>query len=385
MAPSVVRHPRTSMTPTLLSTGGGVEAILFRRNDAARSACQAEILASGGSLPAYHRVEASRLDPGTEQWFIGLRPAGGAFAAGFAVDLRQPRLAFGHAVARASHFGAWIPERFRATAIDAITTLARTTPRILRTNVGIFGTDANEVARLSESCAAAGLAPAPEPWGYQHTLMIDLARSEEDILASFSRSGRRNIREIVKYGIQVEPITESRFCARIDAMLGETMARTGGHYVPQDWERRLELARTTPSVARLAGAYLGDDREPDSLLAFALGYAHGPIAEYSDAASIRLTGSRAPLAYALIWDLVRWARAAGASRFDLGGVTFGTHTDGADPLGGISDFKRSFTEDVRRVGAEMIFNAPTLRGTVARWILARRRTAPTASQPAGTP
>ncbi|MHB1328107.1 MAG: GNAT family N-acetyltransferase [Gemmatimonadales bacterium] len=364
------------MTSTLLIAQDGVEAVLFTEVDAERAACQSAILAHGGSLPVYHRVEAERLD-GATTWFVGLRSVGSPFTAGYAINVRTPRFAFGHRVLRASHFGAWIPETYRPAAIGAIARLAKQGGLTLRTNVGVFGAESADVASLVATCTAAGFAPAPEPWGYQDTVMIDLDRTEEDLLASFSRSARRNIREITKYGIQVETITDPVTIPRIEAMLIETMSRTGGSYVPQDWLRRLELARSHPSLARLVGAYLGERRDPDSLAAFALAYRHGSTAEYSDAASIRVPGSRAPLAYALTWDLVRWARDGGARQFDLGGVTFGNHADSADPLGGISDFKRSFSEDVRHVGTELIFHAPSLRSGVAQWLLSHRNRAKT--------
>lgn len=358
-----------------LERAAGIDAAFYDSRDPARHACQAEILARGGHLPVLHRTETEGLDGSGDRWFVGLRETGQPFAAGFAVDIRAPRHALGHHVLRVGHFGAEIPDRFRAAAAEALAHLAKRSRRTLRTNVGIFAPTSDAMQQWRDALASVGFTAESDPWGYQYTLMVDLQRSEEEILASFSRSGRRNIREITKYGIEVEPVTDPALVGRIDALMTETMGRTGGTYVPVAWANRLELARAHPNLVRLVGAYLGSDRGPDSLVAFAWSYNHGAIAEYSDAASLRIPGSRAPLAYALVWDLIRWARGVGASWVDLGGVTAGRYDDATDPLGGISDFKRSFSEDVRHVGTEMVLHATTIRATAARWLTSRRAAA----------
>jgi lipid II:glycine glycyltransferase (peptidoglycan interpeptide bridge formation enzyme) len=73
---------------------------------------------------------------------------------------------------------------------------------------------------------------------------------------------------------------------------------------------------------------------------------------YADGASSRDVSVSVPLSYALMWDLIRWSKSMGCEWFDFGGITGGHYEDGSDPLGGISDFKRRFSERVIEVGSE---------------------------------
>ena len=45
----------------------------------------------------------------------------------------------------------------------------------------------------------------------------------------------------------------------------------------------------------------------------------------------------------------------------MGGMSEGTSEDDDDPRGGISDFKRRFTKDIVEVGAEWVYEPPSLR------------------------
>jgi lipid II:glycine glycyltransferase (peptidoglycan interpeptide bridge formation enzyme) len=71
--------------------------------------------------------------------------------------------------------------------------------------------------------------------------------------------------------------------------------------------------------------------------------------------------------YAVVWDLIRWAKENGARFFDFGGITVGSHGSN-DPLGGISDFKRYFSERVVEVGAEWSFEPRPLQAYAARMV-----------------
>ena len=88
---------------------------------------------------------------------------------------------------------------------------------------------------------------------------------------------------------------------------------------------------------------------------------------YADSASVRPDDIRLAVTYPILWDLITWAKRGGASWFDLGGITLGHATDG-DPLGGISDFKRFFTEDLIDVGEEWRFPLHSLRARLAAFV-----------------
>src|SRR5262249_45901427 len=156
---------------------------------------------------------------------------------------------------------------------------------------------------------------------YTHTLALDLTPSEEDIFRSFQASARRNIRAMAKHPVCILPIEEDACASRMDALLRETLARTGGTSHARDLHGLIELSRSAPSTSRLVGLFRTDQTGPNALLAFARACAHGDHAHYDLAASTRETDLKIPLAYALCWDLIVWARQGGASWFDFGGVT----------------------------------------------------------------
>src|SRR5207249_11101081 len=107
----------------------------------------------------------------------------------------------------------------------------------------------------------------------------------------------------------------------------------------------------------------------DTLLAFAWGCHHGDHAHYDAAASTRHTDLKLPLGYALAGDLIRWSKQNGATWFDFGGVTTGSRTCGdADPVGGISDFKRYFSKNIIEVGDEWVLEPRSIRAALARII-----------------
>ena len=142
------------------------------------------------------------------------------------------------------------------------------------------------------------------------------------------------------------------------------MSRTGGEAAPAPWAERIALSAAIPDRSRLVGLFRAGEDGVDSLLAFAWGGCHGDFAHYDSAGSTRATDLKVALNYPLLWDLIQWAQQQGASWFDLGGVTLGTH-DSADPLGGISDFKRWFSKELAAIGEDWVLYPHPGRSAIA--------------------
>jgi lipid II:glycine glycyltransferase (peptidoglycan interpeptide bridge formation enzyme) len=133
-----------------------------------------------------------------------------------------------------------------------------------------------------------------------------------------------------------------------------TTKRTGGCYTPISWRQVMELSRRHPDRSRLIGTFLANSNSSDALLAFAWGCHHGEYAHYEAGGSVRRPGFNTPLSYALLWDLIRWAKVNKAMWFDLGGTTTGNHASAR--LAGISEMKRYFSGVEARVGEEWVYN-----------------------------
>ena len=196
------------------------------------------------------------------------------------------------------------------------------------------------------------------------TLAIDLARGEDEILTSFKGSTRHKVRKGVRHGLQLAPLIDPAYSARMNALLAETFARTGGYISRMNWEAIMTICRELPHRSRLVGVFLGSGRAPDELLAYAWGTHHGERALYDISASTRNPEVRLPLLYPALWDLIAWAKREGAIWFDMNGITEGT-SDSDDPLGNISDFKRGFGGKEIALGEEWIYEPSVLKASVA--------------------
>ena len=375
------------------ATGRFGAAVLHGSADAAdRARCERELAEAGLALPLSYCAAAASCPPWNDSWFVAIRDLDTQrCVAGFAVQVKRLALPPGHRVLRVVRFGATIPAAAVDAAAEALAALVQGDPRTLRLNVELFSADPAERAVLASALQRRGFEPSDDPSCYHETLVVDLTPDEDAILASFQRSARRNIREIAKHPIEIRPLDDPALGGRMNALLEETMARTGGKLLLQDWTPKMRLSTEHPELSRLVGVFRTDPAvagTPESLLAFAWGCFHGDHGQYADAASTRETGSRVALAYPLLWDLMVWAKRSGARWFDLGGVTRGSRVDAAtaeapgaaDPLAGISDFKRFFTSTLAEVGEEWVLEPDTIRARLARAV--HRRLSGRASVPA---
>ncbi|HYK81717.1 MAG TPA: GNAT family N-acetyltransferase [Gemmatimonadales bacterium] len=340
------------------------EVELFEALGPARARCEALLAAAGLALPAPHRTAWAELWPGRSQWFLAVRASGGGYQAGFAVEVSRSRVMLGHWLLRVERFGAMLSGAAGAAGLRALAHLARSRPRVLRVYVEVYCEDPARRHGIGRLLGELGFRPAAHLRAYQDTVLVDLAPAEDAILASFHRSTRRNIRWIATQPFEVRAIRAPAPVARMAALVAESLARTGGRAAPEDWAAVTALSERCPELSRLAGLFRADTAGPDSLVAFVWGLNHGTHVENPVTGMTRVAGSRAPLTYALIWDLIGWAKRVGARWFDFGGVTAGHRGEG-DALGGISDFKRGFSSTVVAVGEEWTLEPHVWRGQLA--------------------
>jgi hypothetical protein len=331
-----------------------------------RDEVESELLKSGVNLPLVHRSIWARAHRSVESWFISVRDARGKCSYGFAAEVTRSRAVPGHLILRVPRFGFATPyEGAMNAGLVGLAALSKNAGRVLRLHVELFTPDENVRSTIGGLARRSGFHPSNSPRHYTNTIAIDLTPTESDILASFSKYTRKNIRRIEKEAFAVKPIVDPCHGHRMNALLAETMRRTGGAYTLEDWASRIEMCHRYPSLSRLTGLFRTDVKGPEALVAFVWACANGDHVEYCTTASTRIEGSRLPLTYALAWDLIRWGKSIGAQWFDFGGVTMGSYDNVADPLAGISDFKRSFSKNVIRVGEEWVLEPHPLRAKFA--------------------
>jgi hypothetical protein len=287
------------------------------------------------------------------------------YAGGFAIQERPAPLLSGYLLLRVQQFGGSIPMAAADTVVASLRDLAEADPRVLRLSVDVFSFEEERRVALGEILKRYGFRRAKHINGYVETLVIDLTPSEDELFRTLHHSARRKIRRRARHPVTIRPLVDAGFSERMNELVQQTLARTGGRFRWCDWSGRIELSRKHPEISRIVGLFRTDVSGPESLLAFAWGCHSGDHVFYSEAASTRDTGDlRVPLAYGVMWDLVIWAKRTGARWFDLGGITHGTY-DGIDPLGGISDFKRYFSQRVMKVRDEWVLDDHSWRASLA--------------------
>ena len=168
---------------------------------------------------------------------------------------------------------------------------------------------------------------------YRNTVVSDLTPSEDDLLAAMKPKWRYNIRLAERKGVVVRGGTAADLPA-FYAMYAETGRRDGFLVRPFDyyraiWERFLADGLGYVLLAEVEGAPVA------GLFIFRF----GPTAWYFYGASTAQSRDLMPN-HALQWAAMRWAKAAGCTRYDWWGAP--DVLDESDPMWGVYRFKQGF-------------------------------------------
>ncbi|MBR3256987.1 peptidoglycan bridge formation glycyltransferase FemA/FemB family protein [Candidatus Saccharibacteria bacterium] len=180
--------------------------------------------------------------------------------------------------------------------------------------------------------------PAPMHLHAQNTVILDLKKSEEDLLMGMRRQTRYEVRRSEKLGITVsEDSSESAF-KKFHKIQAETAKRQ--NFIPPS-EKDLLAERTafSPDNLKLYSAKSANGED----IAFGLILFYGKEAEYFEAASTELN-RKLPGAYALLWRAIRDMKAEGLERFNLWGIA----PSGAKNhrYSGVTTFKTGFGGEI---------------------------------------
>ena len=180
------------------------------------------------------------------------------------------------------------------------------------------------------------------------TRLLDLTRSEEDLLAQMKPKGRYNIRLAEKHGVRVELCNDVK---SFSVLMNETMQRDGFRSSGgRTYRRFLELLPRSFLLLAYApsghektaseGRYSRDKTEMSQTpVAGLLGVIWGAGGIYYYGASSHAQKElMAP--YLLQWEAIKHCKAQGCSSYDLFGIAPPDQPD--HPWSGVSDFKAKF-------------------------------------------
>ena len=177
-----------------------------------------------------------------------------------------------------------------------------------------------------------GFKKSPMHLAAEHTVIINLQKTEAEMLADMRRQTRYEVRRADKLGITVEKENSEEIFREFHQVQMKTAERQG--FIPPSLETLLAEREAFGEkiwiyVARTSAT--GDEADPKNAASSALEYgakkpiAYGLIvgdgheADYYEAASTELN-RKLPGAYALLWKAMRDLKAAGYKRFNLWGI-----------------------------------------------------------------
>lgn len=331
--------------------------------------CEDELDAHGTPLPLFHRVAWARALKGSASCsFIPVRAADGSCRAGIAFETHRTRALPGHNVVSIHRLGIGIgglDESSIDAALATLTSRLRRSGTTLRATVATFGLEQRSLRQTGAALRRAGFEQVPAVRTYERTLVVDLAPDEDAIFAGFHKNARQGVRNIARYPVQLSTAVSPSVSEQLQVLSDQTRGRTGGEKRDLDWRALIRMSAEAPHLSRIAILKRTDVPESENIIAFAWGCMHGGVAEYSESGSKRMDEWKVSTSYALLWDLMRWSKANGARWFDMGGITAGT-TNSNDPLGGISDFKRRFSQHELEVGQQWEMVPHPARAAAAR-------------------
>ena len=161
--------------------------------------------------------------------------------------------------------------------------------------------------------AELGLSKSPMHLAAEHTVMIDLTKSEAELMADMRRQTRYEVRRATKLGIKVEYGDSEEMFREFHKVQAETARRQ--KFVPPSLETLLAEREAFLDKIRI---YVATTAEGEKF-AYGLIIWDGNEADYYEAASTELN-RKLPGAYALLWQAMKDLKQQGIDRFNLWGI-----------------------------------------------------------------
>jgi lipid II:glycine glycyltransferase (peptidoglycan interpeptide bridge formation enzyme) len=199
---------------------------------------------------------------------------------------------------------------------------------------------------------------------------VDLRPTEAELLQSFKRKARYNIRLAARNGVVVREVDVDDDSIQIMfGLMAQTQARAGFRLRSREYCESYWRLHDQRGQGRFFFAYLGDE-----VLAGVFATYVGKRAWYKDGGSTREHSTlKGP--YLLQWEVMRWLRRRGIQSYDLYAVPPAHLLESQHPLFGLYLFKSRFCDTItefigtwelplrkRRVGAWDIVGNRFLKG-----------------------
>ena len=185
--------------------------------------------------------------------------------------------------------------------------------------------------------AELGLKKSPMHLAAEHTVIIDLTKPEDELLANMRRQTRYEVRRAAKQGITVEKSQSEEIFKEFRKVQAETAKRQG--LVPPNLKT---LMAEREAFGDNIAIYVAktDEGKP---IAYGMIIKDGKEGDYYEAASTELN-RKMPGAYALLWQVMKDLKAEGYERFNLWGIAPAGQPN--HRYAGVTTFKTGFGGEV---------------------------------------
>ncbi len=182
------------------------------------------------------------------------------------------------------------------------------------------------------------LTNAPMHLHAQNTVLIDLTKSEDELLMNLRRQTRYEVRRAEKLNLKVEEDSSLASFKKFHQTQAET-ARRQDFVPPSEKTLLAEREAFLPNNLKLYIAKTEDGKP----VAYGLILIYGSEAEYFEAASTDLN-RKLPGAYALLWHAIKDLKTAGIKTFNLWGIAPPNSPN--HRYSGVTTFKTGFGGEV---------------------------------------
>ncbi len=182
-----------------------------------------------------------------------------------------------------------------------------------------------------------GLKESPMHLAAEHTVMIDLTKDEETLLANMRRQTRYEVRRAEKLGIKVLKDDSEAIFKEFHEVQTETAKRQ--NFIPPDLKT---LLAEKEAFGENIEIYIAETADGEKI-AYGLIVKDGREGDYYEAASTELN-RKLPGAYALLWKVMRDLKSEGYERFNLWGIAPAGQPN--HRYAGVTTFKTGFGGEV---------------------------------------
>ena len=172
------------------------------------------------------------------------------------------------------------------------------------------------------------------------TMAIDLTPSEEDLMAKMKKDTRYGVRRAGREGIEVVEDNSAEAREAFWQMFEQTAGRKDFWYRPKGYQFDAWQSMYDTGRAHLFFAMHEGER-----LAGAITYKFGDKVWYVQAAAVDHKRNLQPT-YLLQWEIMRWAKQNGATRYDMMAIPTPDEMHKDHPWYGVYKFKAGFGGDV---------------------------------------